>query len=164
MTHLNQHHSQMKNDVTQMLSDAQQQKRLLEEQIDRLSEQKLALNELYERELKNATDLHTFISHVCETKCNETNSYKLTSDYEKNLQQFNAIKGVQIPEIQSFIARVDQILQAPELTMNADSSRSSKRQEESSTGMTISLEMKEEMWNCSDALPIIDDQTTIERR
>ena len=147
-----------------MLSDAQQQKRLLEEQIDRLSEQKLAVNQLYERELKSATDLHTFVSNLCETKCNETNSYKPTGDYEKDLQQFNAIKQTQMPEIRSFIARFDQVLQTAERMTSTDPSKASRKDDDSLTGMTISLEMKEEIWNGSDALPIIDDQTTIERR
>lgn len=103
IVHLNEHHDSMKNDIDQIIHDAENHRVSLEQQIYKIKQQQIELNDLYERELKNLNDIHQFVTNICE------NSDLVISDYTQYAQQLQSIKQNQ--ENNSFIIQINQILQ-----------------------------------------------------
>jgi len=93
--------------MEQTKHDAENHRVSLEQQIYKIKQQQIELNDLYERELKNLNDMHQLITDICE------NNYLVISNYERYAQQLQSIKQDQENNsfIQSFILQIDQILQ-----------------------------------------------------
>jgi 7-keto-8-aminopelargonate synthetase-like enzyme len=93
--------------MEQTKHDADNHRVSLEQQIYKIKQQQIELNDLYERELKNLNDMHQLITNICE------NNYLVISNYERYAQQLQSIKQDQENNsfIQSFILQIDQILQ-----------------------------------------------------
>jgi 7-keto-8-aminopelargonate synthetase-like enzyme len=93
--------------MEQTKHDAENHRVSLEQQIYKIKQQQIELNDLYERELKNLNDMHQLITNICE------NNYLVISNYERYAQQLQSIKQDQENNsfIQSFILQIDQILQ-----------------------------------------------------
>jgi hypothetical protein len=93
----------MKDDIHQIINEAESHRILFEQQINKIKQQQTVLNDIYEREIKNLNDKNEFLTHICE------NSYVLISEYEQYVKQFELIKQEQINN--QFIFDIDEILQ-----------------------------------------------------
>lgn len=107
IVHLNQHHDILKNDIDQTIREAETHRLSLEEQIERLKQQQITLNDFYERETKNLNHIHQVVKNICD------NNFLLVSDYERYMKQWQLIKQDQTKNssLQSFIVQIDRVLQ-----------------------------------------------------
>lgn len=107
IVHLNQHHDILKQDIDQTIHDAESHRVTLEEQIERLKQQQMTLNDFYERHLRNLHHTHQLVKNLCE------NNYLFVSDYERYSKQWQLIKHDRTnnTSLQTFITQIDQILQ-----------------------------------------------------
>ena len=110
ISHLNQHHHVMKVEFQEMIGDAKSQALVLEQGIDKMSQQRLALDRFYENEIKHLKDRHDYLVNLAESKSNEANCSSFTFDDEDNRKQLHLIKHDTIPFLQSVTVQVDQIL------------------------------------------------------
>jgi len=118
ITHLNQHHNSMKNEIPRMINEADNQRILLEQRIDKIKQQQMRLNQFYERKIEHLNDMHKFVRNISENKC----FYSWMFDYKNNVKQFDIIKQEQ--KKNSLINQIDQILQQENQVM--DSSKEKK--------------------------------------
>ena len=88
----------MKKDLNEMLNEADNHRILVEEQIDKIKQQQILLNNFYENKLKDLNHIHEFVRNI--------NSNHL--EYEKTFKQFQLIKEQQ--NNYSFIQQIDQII------------------------------------------------------
>ena len=93
----------MKTDIHQMINEAENHRILIEQQINKMKQQQILLNDLYEHEIKNLNDIHEFLINICQ------NTSLCLSEYEQSIKQFQLIKQNYLHN--SFIIQIDQILQ-----------------------------------------------------
>ena len=104
----------MKNDVNQMIDEADNQRILLEQHIDKMKRQQITLNNLYECEIKHSNDMYKFVLDLCENKVNDNNNrYTLTFESERKIKEFQLIKKEQEKNsfMKLFTSQIEQILQ-----------------------------------------------------
>jgi hypothetical protein len=99
----------MKNDITQMITKADQQRSVLEQQIDKIKQQQIALNQFYDRELKQLNEMHELVVNICANRLDNQNFHSLMRDHGKHMKQFETIKLEEASN--SIISQIDQILQ-----------------------------------------------------
>jgi hypothetical protein len=93
----------MKNDINQMSNEADNQRIVLEQQIDQIKQQQVRLNNFYEDKINYLNNMHEFVRNICDNKFDNNHS-----EYEKTLKQFQLVKQEQ--NKYSFIQQIDQIL------------------------------------------------------
>ena len=94
-----------------MIGDAKSQALVLEQGIEKMSQQRLALDRFYEKEIQSLKERHGYLLNLAESKSNEANCSSFTfDDDEDNRKQLHLIKHDTIPFLQSVTVQVDQIL------------------------------------------------------
>jgi hypothetical protein len=104
----------MKNEIPRMINEADNQRILLEQQINKIKQQQMRLNQFYERKIEHLNDMHKFVINISENKC----FYSWMFEYKNNLKQFDIIKQEQKKK-NSLITEIDQILQQENQVMNS---------------------------------------------
>jgi hypothetical protein len=106
-----------------MINEADNQRILLEQQINKIKQQQMKLNQFYEREIEHLNDMHQFVINISENKLNNNSFYSWMFEYKNNVKQFDIIK--QEEKKKSLITQIDQILQQENQVM--DSSKEKER-------------------------------------
>lgn len=88
----------MKKDFNKMLNEADNHRIFVEEQINKIKQQQILLNNFYENKLKDLNHIHEFVRNI-------NHNYL---EYEKTFKQFQLIKEQQ--NNYSFIQQIDQII------------------------------------------------------
>jgi hypothetical protein len=103
----------MKTDVNRMIDEAEKERLLLEQQIDKMKYQQEMINNFYKREIKHLNDMQTFVIDICENKPNNSDRYLLKSEYEKSINEFESFKQEQEKNssMRLCIIQIEQILQ-----------------------------------------------------
>jgi hypothetical protein len=138
----------MKNDIHRTINEADNYRELLEQKINKIKQQKIILNDLYEREINNLNDRHQFLTNICK------NSYRFISEYEKYVKQFQLIKDEQANNL--FILQIDQILQQQNQIIGINKRKNVR------LIFYFRLESKDEISITTNILSVLDNETTID--
>lgn len=97
----------MKNDIHQTITEAENYRSLIEQQIHKIKQQQITLNNFYENEIKNLNHIQEFLRNICE------NNSLFISDYEQYMKQYQFIKENQLNNsfLKFFTEQIDQIIQ-----------------------------------------------------
>jgi len=138
----------MKNDIHRTINEADNYRVLLEQKINKIKQQQIILNDLYEREINNLNDRHQFLTNICK------NSYRFISEYEKYVKQFQLIKDEQANN--PFILQIDQILQQQNQIIGINKTKNIR------LIFYFCLESKDEISITTNILSVLDNETTID--
>jgi len=140
----------MKNEIPRMINEADNQRILLEQQINKIKQQQMRLNQFYERKIEHLNDMHKFVINISENKC----FYSWMFEYKNNVKQFDIIKQEQ--KKNSLINQIDQILQQQNQIIGINKTKNIR------LIFYFCLESKDEISITTNILSVLDNETTID--